>query len=309
MDPLSEILSTLNMQGMFYFRTSFAGKWGVTVPDYKQAARFHLVVQGDLVVGLPSGETIKLHAGDLILIPQGRSHILSDSVCATAPPLETVLEDANYDGNGLLAIGEGYEHKKTKLICGHFSFRDGADHPLLRALPEYFVITPSQMAENPLLEDIMRILLRQVFSKSSDSTASITRLSETMFIEILRQNLVGNAAYSKIMNAFTDQKISQAISIIHASPNIGWTVETLACEIGMSRTRFATRFKELLNMGPMAYLSEWRLQKSLPLLASSGLNVQQIASQTGYKSAAAYSRAFAGHFGFPPSEYRQRAAQ
>lgn len=309
MDPLSEILSTLNMQGMFYFRTSFAGKWGVTVPEYQQAARFHLVVQGELNVGLPSGENIKLQAGDLILIPQGRSHILSDSECEIAPPLETVLKDAEYDGNGLLAIGDGYEHKKTKLICGHFSFRDGADHPLLRALPEYFVVTPSQMAENPLLEDIMRILLRQVFSKSSDSTASITRLSETMFIEILRQNLVGNTAYSKIMHAFTDQKISQAISIIHASPNIGWTVEKLACEIGMSRTRFATRFKELLNMGPMAYLSEWRLQKSLPLLASSGLNVQQIASETGYKSAAAYSRAFAGHFGYPPSEYRQRAIQ
>lgn len=309
MDPLSDVLSTLNMQGMFYFRTSFAGKWGVTVPEYKQAARFHLVVQGDLNVGLPSGENVSLHPGDLILIPKGSSHILSDSPQGIAPPLETVLKSSGYDGNGLLAIGDGYEHKKTKLICGHFSFREGADHPLLRALPEHFIVTPSQRAENPLLEDIMRILLRQVFSRGDTSVASVTRLSETMFIEILRQNLVGNKDYSRIMNAFTDQKISQAISIIHSTPNAGWTVEKLASEIGMSRTRFASRFKDLLNMGPMAYLSEWRLQKSLPLLANSVLNVQQIASETGYKSAAAYSRAFASHFGYSPSEYRQRAVQ
>jgi len=307
MDPLSDVLSTLNMQGMFYFRTSFGGKWGVSVPAYNQAARFHLVVQGQLHVNLPSGENVILQPGDLILIPRGNSHILSDSPRDTAPPLETALEDAGYDGNGLLAIGEGYEHKKTKLICGHFSFRDGADHPLLRALPEHFIVTPSQRAENPLLEDIMRILLRQAFSQEHASTASVTRLSETMFIEILRQNLVGDAAYGKIMSAFADQKISQAISIIHTQPNSDWTVEKLAKEIGMSRTRFASRFKELLNMGPMTYLSEWRLQKSLPLLSAPKSNIQQIAVEIGYKSAAAYSRAFTGHFGYSPSEYRQRS--
>jgi AraC-like DNA-binding protein len=307
MDPLSEILGTLNMKGMFYFRTSFAGKWGVSVPEYQQAARFHLVVQGQLNVGLPSGKNVLLNPGDIILIPHGSSHILSDSPRDEAPKLETVLEDVGYDGNGLLVVGDGYDHKKTKLICGHFSFREGADHPLLRALPDHFVITPADRAENPLLEDVMRILLRQVFATNGSSIASVTRLSETMFIEILRMNLVGDESYDKIMSAFSDQKISRAISLIHSNPNKGWTVESLASEIGMSRTRFAHRFKELIQMGPMAYLFEWRLQKSLQLLESSTLNVQQIALETGYKSSAAFSRAFSGQFGCTPSEYRQRA--
>jgi AraC-like DNA-binding protein len=307
MDPLSEILGTLNMKGMFYFRTSFAGKWGVSVPEYQQAARFHLVVQGQLNVGLPSGKNVLLNPGDIILIPHGSSHILSDTPREDAPKLETVLEDVGYDGNGLLVVGDGYEHKKTKLICGHFSFREGADHPLLRALPDHFIITPADRAENPLLEDVMRILLRQVFATNGSSIASVTRLSETMFIEILRMNLVGDESYDKIMSAFSDQKISRAISLIHSNPNKGWTVESLASEIGMSRTRFAHRFKELIQMGPMAYLFEWRLQKSLQLLESSTLNVQQIALETGYKSSAAFSRAFSGQFGCTPSEYRQRA--
>jgi len=307
MDPLSEILGTLNMKGMFYFRTSFAGKWGVSVPEYQQAARFHLVAQGQLNVGLPSGKNVLLNPGDIILIPHGSSHILSDSPRDEAPKLETVLEDVGYDGNGLLVVGDGYDHKKTKLICGHFSFREGADHPLLRALPDHFIITPADRAENPLLEDVMRILLRQVFATNGSSIASVTRLSETMFIEILRMNLVGDESYDKIMSAFSDQKISRAISLIHSNPNKGWTVESLASEIGMSRTRFAHRFKELIQMGPMAYLFEWRLQKSLQLLESSTLNVQQIALETGYKSSAAFSRAFSGQFDCTPSEYRQRA--
>ena len=121
MDLLSDILDTLSMRGVFYFQTAFGGKWGVTVPDYQQAARFHLVVQGQLHVSIPFGETLILNQGDLILIPHGRSHILSDSPCKTAPPLETVLSDVGYDGNGFLAVGGGYERKKTKLVCGHFT--------------------------------------------------------------------------------------------------------------------------------------------------------------------------------------------
>lgn len=308
MDPLSDILDALNMKGTFYFRTSFAGRWGVTVPAYKQAARFHLVVQGQLCVRLPGGETIEIHPGDLILIPHGKAHVLSDRPTENAPPLETVMEQAGYDGSGFLAIGDDREHKKTKLICGHFSFRDGADHPLLRALPDYFIVTPAQRAENPMLEDVMQILLRQVFSRTEFSAASVTRLSETMFIEILRQNLVGDKGYDKIMSAFSDRKISRAISLIHENPNAGWTVAGLTQEVGMSRTRFAHRFKDLLNVGPMAYLSEWRLQKSLQMLVEPTLNVQQVALEAGYKSSAAFSRAFSTHFGCSPSEYRQRSS-
>jgi len=306
MDLLSDILNTMNMRGVFYFRTSFGGKWGVTVPKFQQAARFHLVVQGQLHISFPSGEALALGPGDLILIPHGQSHILSDSQCETAPPLETVLSDVGYDGNGFLAVGGGYEHKKTKLVCGHFSFRKGADHPLLRALPDYFVITPSRRAANPMLDDVMRILLQQVFSSQDGAMASVTRLSEIMFIELLRVNLIENEAFDKIMNAFNDQKISQAISLIHANPNAGWTVESLASEVGMSRSRFAHRFKELLGIGPMAYSSEWRLQKSLQLLDGSNINIQQVASKSGYKSAAAFTRAFSGQFGFSPTEYRQK---
>jgi len=79
------------MRGVLYFRTDFNGIWGRTVPDYEQAARFHLVVQGTCHVSFPSGHQIKLSAGDLVLIPNGLSHVLSDSGLAKAPPLETVM--------------------------------------------------------------------------------------------------------------------------------------------------------------------------------------------------------------------------
>ena len=129
MDILDDILKTLDMKGALYFRTHFTGSWGTTVPDYEQAARFHLVVQGICHVTFPSGAHAKLSPGDLILIPNGLRHVLSDSGLAKAPPLETVLEDVGYDGSGVLRIGDGDPAAATQLICGHFSFRRGAEQP------------------------------------------------------------------------------------------------------------------------------------------------------------------------------------
>jgi transcriptional regulator GlxA family with amidase domain len=58
----------------------------------------------------------------------------------------------------------------------------------------------------------------------------------------------------------------------------------------------------------MAYLSDWRLQKALALLDTSRASVKQVAGQTGYRSPAAFSRAFSGRFGLTPSEYRRNPA-
>ena len=55
MDILNDILDTLDMKGSLYFRTDFSAPWSATVPDLEQAARFHLVVQGQCHVTFESG--------------------------------------------------------------------------------------------------------------------------------------------------------------------------------------------------------------------------------------------------------------
>ena len=150
MDVLNDVLDTLNLKGALYFRTDFSGPWGVTVPDLQQAARFHLVVQGRCHVSFASGASVDLGPGDIVLIPRGRSHVLADKVSRQAPPLETVLELSGYDGQGVLVVGERDPQASTQMVCGHFSFRKGADHPLLRALPEYLVTTTGMRARDRL---------------------------------------------------------------------------------------------------------------------------------------------------------------
>lgn len=307
MDLIDDILATLNLKGALYFRTDFTGAWGVSVPEHKGAARFHLVVQGRCHVRLPSGKTVILGPGDLILIPAGRSHELADDPGRAAPPLETVLSDAGYKGEGALIVGEGDPSASTQMVCGHFTFREGADHPLLRALPDCIVLTAADRAREPLLDDTLRLITQRIFETKPGSMASVVRLTEAAFIELIRTSASRGGDLAAIMAAFEDRQIARALKCVHERANMPWTVESLAQEAGMSRSRFAERFRDLLGVAPMAYLSEWRLQKALAMLDETRASVQQIAAEAGYQSPAAFTRAFSGRFGRPPSEYRRAA--
>ncbi|GHD61993.1 AraC family transcriptional regulator [Thalassobaculum fulvum] len=308
MDVLDDILDTLNLRGAFYYRTDFSPPWAVTVPDLRQAARFHLVVQGSCHVAFPSGASIELGPGDLVLIPRGRSHVIADRSGRDAPPLETVLSAVGYDGEGVLAVGDGDPAATTQLVCGHFTFRTGADHPILRALPEFLVTTNAARAREPWLDDVLRLVVRRVFADGAGSAAAVTRLSEVVFIELLRAGIGTDGTLRAVLDAFRDRQVGRALQLMHAEPARPWTVDGLAAEVGMSRSRFAARFSELMEVGPMAYLADWRLQKALSLLDDPQASVQQVAGQTGYQSPAAFTRAFAARFGLPPTEYRRIAS-
>jgi AraC family transcriptional regulator, activator of mtrCDE len=307
MDVLNDILDTLALKGVLYFRTDCTAPWSVTVPELGRAARFHLVVQGSCHLRSASGNTVELGPGDLALIPRGRSHQLSDAPGRPGADLETVLAESGYQGNGVLVVGEGDASATTQLICGHFDFRSGADHPLLRVLPEYLVVTASMRAREPWLDEVLRLVARKMFSDDIGSPASVTRLSEIVFIELLRLGVAQCDGLKQMIGAFRDRQVGQALQMIHERPAETWTVDSLAAEVGMSRSRFAERFSDLLGQGPMAYLAEWRLQKALALLDRSTFSVQQIAGQTGYRSPAAFTRAFSGKFGFPPTAYRRQS--
>ena len=218
-----------------------------------------------------------------------------------------MLQDAGYDGSGVLIAGGG-RGGSTQMVCGHFSFRPGADHPILRALPDFVIVRAAQRLRYPILDDVLRLIARRIFAEGMGSTAAVTRLSEIVYIEILQSGVVTEGGLPRVLAALRDRQIGEAITLMHRRPGEAWTVSRLAAAVGMSRSRFADRFRELMDLGPMTYLADWRLQKALALLEDDRRTVQQVAAETGYLSAAAFTRAFAGRFGVPPTTFRRKAA-
>ncbi|GAA6139182.1 AraC family transcriptional regulator [Arenicella sp. 4NH20-0111] len=305
MDILDDILDTIDLKGSLYFRTEFSAPWAVTVPKHSQAARFHFVIQGQSFICVDSHHKVELNAGDLILIPYGSSHVIADSPKEKAPALETVLTDSGYRGEGVLVLGNGRQDHSTQMVCGHFNFRSKAEHPLINALPSYVVVRSGMRAQNPLLDNALRMISRITYESSIGSNAAIKRLSEVVFIELLRLGIDENGPKKSLIHALNDRSVGRALSLIHSSPEYPWSLDALASEVAMSRSRFAERFKGLVGKSPMLYLSEWRLQKALALVGDTQCSIQQVANLAGYRSPSSFTRAFQGRFGMPPKKYRE----
>ena len=56
-----------------------------------------------------------------------------------------------------------------------------------------------------------------------------------------------------------DPHVGAALRAMHAEPARQWTVAELAAEATLSRSAFARRFTDQLGVGPLAYLTEWRM--------------------------------------------------
>jgi AraC-like DNA-binding protein len=96
--------------------------------------------------------------------------------------------------------------------------------------------------------------------------------------------------------------------LLHARPTEAWTAESLAHEVGMSRSAFAEHFSSLVGQPPMQYLAMWRMHMAAQQLREGRSSVAQVAFGIGYDSEAAFSRAFKRQFGTSPGTWRRQSA-
>ncbi len=310
MDLLSDILAKLKLVGTLYFRTEFSSPWGVEVPAYSNVARFHFVHRGRCFAQV-AGESnpVLLEQGDLIIITHGAGHTLSDPHKVNALSLDQVLEQSGFSGTGALVHGSHQGGHETQLVCGHFAFDEDASHPLIEALPPFIHITESSEAAGTWLDSTLRIIGSEAGRGGLGGDLIALKLSEIIFAQAIRSFLSDKGRNLRPFSAFADPAIARALQAMHADPARAWSLEDMAREAGMSRTVFAGRFSELMEMTPLTYLTEWRMQIARRLLLESDAPIIDVAEQSGYGSEASFGRVFKKRFNLPPAGYRKARGQ
>ncbi len=84
-----------------------------------------------------------------------------------------------------------------------------------------------------------------------------------------------------------------------------WTVASLAGDLAMSHSALEARFTELVGEPVMQYVTRWRMHLALSTLRDESVTVGELASRLGYRSEAAFSRAFKRVVGVPPGAVRR----
>jgi AraC-like DNA-binding protein len=303
-DPLGEALHVLRMNGAFYCRSELTAPWGLTLPPMPGYIWFHVVTSGRLCVETEDGHSQWIHAGELALVPHGRGHRLRSEPDAPAPPiLELPLEHVS-DRYELLRYGGG--GARTILICGAIRF----DHPAARNVVE--ILPPTihvQASDSPQIERIqstLNLMAAEARELRPGGEAVVTRLADILVIQAIRSWIETDpAARTGWLGALRDRQIGRALALIHRDPARPWTVSSLARELAMSRSAFAARFSDLVDEPAMQYVTRWRMQLALNALKEEGATVAELASRLGYRSEAAFARAFKRVIGIPPGTVRR----
>ncbi|TDF37562.1 AraC family transcriptional regulator [Alteromonadaceae bacterium M269] len=310
MDTISDILDTLKFKGCIYFTTDFSAPWGIRVPDFKRVVRFHIVTSGQCWVKIAGhSEGTTLSPGDIIVIPHGAAHTLSDKAESPVLPLDDAIEVSGYQGTGVFKFGGDEQLNNVELICGHFEFDQNFRHALIEQLPDLIVVKNNEAMKYPWLGDSIRSLSYETQVKRIGNDAVIKRLSEIIFIHAIRAWSERTEQTEGFLLAVSDQKLGKSLQAFHADPARRWTLNELAVEAGLSRTVFAQRFKDVAGMPAMQYVTEWRAQQSQKLLLESSRSVEEIAEIVGYDSLAAFSRMFKKLFGIGPGMFRRRGKE
>ena len=301
-DVLSEIFSTLRLNGDLYFRARLHGDFAVEVPRERRSVRFHLVRRGRCFVQVPGEPPVALEAGDMVVIPDGAPQVLSSKPGLRPIPLPELLAAHPVENGRLECGGEGAE---VGLVCGYCVFDESVDHPVLTSLPACIVIRPREFPAEPWTGAALELIAREAELEGPGMTGILARMLEIVFMQALRRISGAGDRPEGFMAALRDAELSRALQAIHDGPQHAWTVESLAGKAGMSRSRFADRFTEKLGIPPIAYLTNWRLAKARDLLTRTNLGLEEIAGRCGYASGASFSRRFKQAYGLGPGAYRK----
>ncbi len=161
-------------------------------------------------------------------------------------------------------------------------------------------------AGGQLTHGLIRMALQETETPRAGGETILSKLSELMFLQAIRQYVDGLPALSTgWLSGLRDRHVGAALALMHGRPAEAWTIDGLAREVGLSRSAFAERFSELMGMAPMGYLGDWRLQLAARLLERPSVSIAQAAAQVGYESEAAFNRAFKKRVGTPPGAWRR----
>ncbi len=307
LDLLSDILVRLSIKGTLYFRTCFTAPWGVEVPAYQNVARFHFAHRGDCMVRLTmSGETLMLAQGDLVIIPHGAGHSLysGHSSSPSVLPLDRVLEESGYDGNGVLVHGGEEDDREVQLVCGHFSFAPNAKHLIFERLPTHIHIPNYGETTGKWMEATLRVIGAEAGGAKMGGDLIALKMSEVILVQTIRAFIESQGAEQVGLSGFADPQLSRALDAFHKQPAEAWSVESLARVAGLSRTGFAQQFSKKMDVTPMQYLTGWRMQIARQALAEQRLSVPDAAALIGYSSESAFTRVFKNEVGVTPAAYR-----
>lgn len=83
-------------------------------------------------------------------------------------------------------------------------------------------------------------------------------------------------------------------------------VEDLAQHLGMSRTAYYNKMKQLTGLSPVNFIKQMRIKQALKFLEDDTLSISEIAYMVGFTDPKYFSRSFKAEMDMTPTQYIEK---
>lgn len=298
MDLVTEVLRLTGMTGAVGARIEAGSGWTAELADYRGIAT-HAVLGGGAWLVTGDGRQVALAAGDVVMLPIGAPHRLTDAPGDAAAPA-VVLGG----GGDVVRLGAG--PVRTRLCTIFYDCNHATRTQVLDEMPDFFHFEGGEPGA-AYLDDIVRLLGRELARPQVATGVVIDSLVDLVLIQLIRGWLSRNAAEHRgtWLGWVDDPVVRAAVERIHADPAGEWTVATLASALNVSRATLARRFQTAMGRSPASYVAQWRMDLAAVRLRDTREPVEAVAARVGYRSVPSFTRAFVRDRGVTPGAYRQ----
>lgn len=160
------------------------------------------------------------------------------------------------------------------MACASLRFEGGEQNPIAASLPNVVCLPLDSIAG---AVQVLDLLFEEVFTQRCGRVALVNRLFEVVMIQILRQLMENNDVKGGM----------------------------LAERAGMSRSVFASTFRDVVGDTSGQYLQGWRIRMAQQALKR-GRPIKIITGEVGYGSEVALSRALKAYTGMSQDNGEKR---
>ncbi|MFZ5523532.1 MAG: AraC family transcriptional regulator [Pseudomonadota bacterium] len=294
---INDFLRHLHLDSEVYYVGQLCDAWHMSTPGGSEATTFHLVCHGEAWIHMQDGtKPTRMGSGDIAFFPHDAAHTFSAHPAISQQPYDYSRPaplDRNSPGAGLL--------------CGHLRLPAHIRLLLLASFPDFMLIRPDTSPVGRQIRTLIEIMTDEATLNDLGANAILDRLSDTLFLYVIRHALHQDPKLSPLLAAISDEHLRPAISAFIERPAETWTVERLANLAFQSRSAFSDRFSQLVKMPPMEFVATWRMHMATAILASGHANMLDVALRCGYESEAAFRKAFKRIIGVPPGQTRPKS--
>ena len=203
--------------------------------------------------------------------------------CIQSPALVTLRSDQDFELTGV------EPQQLCPLICAETRFVGPIGALFLQEFLKVRII--SFAAFEPFLDLTVAMIESELKAPRCGHPALLKSAGDILFIGLLRHMVTHpDALEIGIFNGLADPRIARVLVAFHQQPQEDWSLDRLAHEAGMSRTAFATKFRNVMGRTPGKYLRSIRLAMAENAVEM-GKGLKAAARISGYGNVSALSRA------------------